>query len=557
VNFTKTSIFGIMSVAKIVKRFSLVTFPLLFFLTASVYGQSVTRGPYLQKVSDSSIHVLWSTDSLTDSYVFFGTVPASPTQVRFTSSDTNRHNVLIDSLIPNTTYYYAVGNQSGVFDSAVHFHFQTAPAIGSEEALRFWVTGDFGKGNTEQLDVLAAYNNYAGSNIANCWLWLGDNAYEDGTESDYQANVFDRYDSLMAYTPFFSTPGNHDYRSVSGAYVSHHSTHTGPYYDIVDVPISAELGGYPSSTEAYYSFNYGNAHFVSLNSEVQSTGSVNSDMEAWLHQDLSSDTSLWKIVFTHQPPYSKGSYDSDLSWELVIRGIRENYLPIFDQHDVDLILTGHSHAYERSLLIKEHYDVSTTLLPAMIVDGGSGDPNLGETYVKYTDSACAEGGAVYCIMGNSGSKTGFGNDKGLNHPVMHFSEAENSVGSLVLDIHGDTLLGTYLRETGAIPDKFRILKSACPTDIEVVEPGSFLFKPYNDYGKGEISVRIDISNRCNLAMKLYDMNGEKVYTHDFGTLPEGKHFHSLNTSSFSTGMYLMVFSNGNRSISKKVFKLNF
>ena len=327
-----------MSVAKIVKRFSLVTFPLLFFLTASVYGQSVTRGPYLQKVSDSSIHVLWSTDSLTDSYVFFGTVPASPTQVRFTSSDTNRHNVLIDSLIPNTTYYYAVGNQSGVFDSAVHFHFQTAPAIGSEEALRFWVTGDFGKGNTEQLDVLAAYNNYAGSNIANCWLWLGDNAYEDGTESDYQANVFDRYDSLMAYTPFFSTPGNHDYRSVSGAYVSHHSTHTGPYYDIVDVPISAELGGYPSSTEAYYSFNYGNAHFVSLNSEVQSTGSVNSDMEAWLHQDLSSDTSLWKIVFTHQPPYSKGSYDSDLSWELVIRGIRENYLPIFDQHDVRLAL---------------------------------------------------------------------------------------------------------------------------------------------------------------------------------------------------------------------------
>jgi hypothetical protein len=431
---------------------------MLMLTGGGVTAQSVTRGPYLQSATDSSIRIMWSTDSLTQSWVYFGTSISTLNAIDSNVSDTANHDVLVDSLIPNTTYYYAVGDELGQILFDTNYHFKTAPIVGSTDPMRFWVTGDFGKGNPEQLDVMNSYIAYAGTQHTDAWLWLGDNAYEDGTQADYQANVFDKYDSIMPYLPIFPNPGNHDYRSVVGAYITHH----GPYLDIVHVPENGELGGVPSSTEAYYSFDYGNVHLVSLNSEVQSTGAINPDMEAWLAQDLAANNLKWTVVFTHQPPYSKGSYDTDISWELGIRGIREVYLPILEQYDIDLLLSGHSHNYERSMLIKGHYDISPLFTPAMLINGSTGNPDLGERYTKYTDTACANGGTIYCVMGNSGSKTGVGNDKGLNHPVMHFSEAEDNVGSFVLDVHGDTLAGAYLRHTGVIPDRFQIIKRVAP-----------------------------------------------------------------------------------------------
>ena len=95
-------------------------------------------------------------------------------------------------------------------------------------------------------------------------------------------------------------------------------------------------------TEAYYSFDYGNIHFIVLdgNSRARPAGGP---MLTWLEADLQATTADWVIAFWHHPPYSKGLlHDSDVEQREI--DMRENVLPILEAYGVDLVLTGHSHS---------------------------------------------------------------------------------------------------------------------------------------------------------------------------------------------------------------------
>jgi 3',5'-cyclic AMP phosphodiesterase CpdA len=93
-------------------------------------------------------------------------------------------------------------------------------------------------------------------------------------------------------------------------------------------------------------------------------------MLTWLENDLAATDKQWIIAYWHHPPYSKGSHDSDLeTWSIEMR---TNVLPILEAHGVDLVLTGHSHSYERSYLLNGHYGSSTTLTSGMVLDAGDG-----------------------------------------------------------------------------------------------------------------------------------------------------------------------------------------
>ena len=132
--------------------------------------------------------------------------------------------------------------------------------------------------------------------------------------------------------------------------------------------------------------------------------------------------------------------------------MRRNVLPILDAYNVDLVLTGHSHSYERSYLLSGHYDFSGTLTPEMVLDDGSGRANESGAYVKPTGLKQAREGAVYVVAGSSGK-----NLPGLhNHPAMFLSL--NKLGSLVIDVNGNRLDLRFLRETGVIDDYFSIVK---------------------------------------------------------------------------------------------------
>lgn len=406
------------------------------------YATEVTRGPYLQMASDSAMTLRWRTDSNTDSVVHYGSSPTDLGHTVSVSGNTTEHEVRLGGLAPLTQYYYSIGSSGETLAGGDNsYRFTTSPTPGSVVPTRVWLIGDAGTANSNQAAVYNAYLNYPGADNTNLWIMLGDNAYSDGTDSQYQAAVFDMYPELLRRSPLWSTLGNHDGHSADSA------TESGPYYDIFTLPKNAEAGGVASGTEAYYSFDYGDIHFICLDS-YDSDKSPNGAMLTWLQNDVAATDKQWVIAFWHHPPYSKGSHDSDTSSDMV--SVRENFLPILEDYGVDLVFSGHSHAYERSYLIDSHYGLSSTFSSAHKVDGGDGREDGDGAYDK--SGATSHGGAVYTVAGSSGKTSG----GSLNHPAMFASL--NQLGSVVLDVDGNRLDATFLRDDGSVGDYYTLIK---------------------------------------------------------------------------------------------------
>lgn len=420
-------------------------------------GASVTRGPYLQMGTSTSAVVRWRTDVATGSRVRYGAAPESPTGIADGAAGVTEHAVTVTGLSPNTVYYYSVGTATETLagGDATYF-FKTHPIPGTSVPTRVWVLGDSGTANASAQSVRNAYTTFAGTRATDVWLMLGDNAYSNGTDAEYQAAVFNMYPGFLKQAFLWPTLGNHDTAGSSNPPA------TLPYYQIFDLPVNAEAGGTASGTEDYYSFDRGNVHFVCLDS-MTSDRSSTGPMATWLANDLAATTEQWVIAFWHHPPYSKGSHDSDAESQLV--EMRTNFLPILEDYGVDLVLTGHSHSYERSFLLDGHYGASGTLAPSMIKDGGSGRPSGTGAYSKPTGGLAGHEGAVYAVAGSSGQASG----GALNHPAMYISL--NNLGSMVLDVDGNQLDAKFLRETGAVADSFTIVKgAAAPTPTPTPVP---------------------------------------------------------------------------------------
>jgi hypothetical protein len=162
----------------------------------------------------------------------------------------------------------------------------------------------------------AATANLIGQLRPTAVLTLGDNQYENGTLAAYKA-VFDptwgKYRSIM-----YPAVGNHEYQT-SGA--------TG-YFSYFGVP-------------AYYSFNLGDWHVVSLDSECQWIGTcrAGSPEERWLLADLAAHPSQCTLVYWHEPSFSSGEHGDASQMTAIWADLAANH--------VDVVLTGHNHDYER------------------------------------------------------------------------------------------------------------------------------------------------------------------------------------------------------------------
>jgi len=425
-------------------------------LIAGAGGPLLNRGPYLQSGAPTSVTVCWRTDDQADGRVWYGLSPDVLDTVVDDPASVLRHSVPLTGLSPGTTYYYAVGTSAGVLRGGdATYRFTTAPPAGTRQPARVWVIGDSGTADANAAAVLARYRQHVDGEPAQVWLMLGDNAYNSGTQAEFDVAVFDMYPQVLRDTVLWPTLGNHDAMSADSP------SESGPYYSIFVLPRDGEAGGVPSGTEAYYSFDYANVHFICLDSE-DSDRSAGGAMMTWLAADLADTLQDWIIAFWHHPPYSKGSHDSDDPADSGgrMRDMREIALPILEAGGVDLVLTGHSHSYERSYLLNGHYDVSATLDPGtMILDGGDGDPGGDGAYRKLEDTSNA--GTVYAVAGSSG-QTGGGP---LNHPVMHVSL--NTLGSMLLDIDDNRLHAAFLDADGAVRDSFAIVHTPeCLGDLD-------------------------------------------------------------------------------------------
>ena len=473
------------SLARIHPSAAALILALTVFTTTTAEGQTVTRGPYLQLGTPASVVVRWRTSSPTNSRVLYGDAPGNLTSSASDAAVTTEHLVTVSGLLPGTRFFYAVGTSSQVLagDDASHF-FVTSPPADSTGPLRCWVLGDSGTADANARAVRDAYSAFAGSVHTDLWLLLGDNAYPDGTDAQYQAAVFSMYPDMLRKSVLWPTLGNHDGHTADSA------TQTGPYYDMFTLPRSAEAGGLASGTEAYYSFDFANIHFVCLES-YETDRSTNGAMLRWLDEDLARTTKQWVIAFWHHPPYSKGSHNSDTEIELV--EMRQNALPILEGHGVDLVLSGHSHSYERSFLIDGHYGVSSTFSASMKVGGGDGRTDGNGAYSKVAPGPSPHAGAVYVVAGSSGQVSG----GLLNHPAMFISI--NRLGSMVLDVSGSRLDAAFLDSSGAVADHFTMLKGAgsppaAPGDLTAVaSSASEIALSWTDHSADEAEFLIERS----------------------------------------------------------------
>lgn len=434
----------------------------IFLLSNTAFSQDLVRGPYLQNLAPESIHILWRTSEPVKGKVCVGATPDNLNLVYSSTTNDINHNVKINNLKPNTKYYYAIGYDNiTLAGENISHHFTTSPAFGDDsKPVKIWVTGDFGSKNTNQVEVKKSFENSNHIDNTNLWLWLGDNAYRSGTDEEYQERVFSidyGYDSILRFLPFFAVPGNHDYRSVDRK--SDPKNRIGTYYDIIDTPTEGQSGGVPSNTKMYYSFDYGNIHFVALNSEAYKPGKLNlSPMITWLRSDLKQNNKKWLVVFFHQPPYSKGSHNSDRRFTRRMSAMRKVVNPILEGYGTDLVLCGHSHVYERSYLIQGHYGKSKSFNKEKhLLQNKSGYFSEGEHYIKNTEGTISNQGTVYVVVGNSGQSA---HNPSLGHPVFYYEEGGPGVcGSLIIDVDGDRLDATYLKKDGSVGEVFTIIKS--------------------------------------------------------------------------------------------------
>ena len=218
-------------------------------------------------------------------------------------------------LTPDTVYCYDVKTGSAASE---RLGFRTAPAAGSGAPVRFIAFGDSGGGGDDQ----TALRDQMATVPFDFMIHTGDIPYDGGTRAAFEQRFFGVYADYLKYFPVFPASGNHEYDSADAA----------PFREVFVLP---ENGG-PDGIERWYSYDWGDVHFVALDTER--TGPVQA---AWLDADLTANQLPWTIVYWHKPPFSSGEHGSD-------GGARTYFVPILEKHQVPLVLNGHDHDYERT-----------------------------------------------------------------------------------------------------------------------------------------------------------------------------------------------------------------
>ena len=272
----------------------------------------------------------------------------------------------LTGLEPMTRYSYAVKTDAG--RSAV-YSFTTGPRAGSPAPFTFLVFGDSQSGVPLKPDYSAWHETvtaaYARNPDARFLMNVGD-FVETGHYYMHWNNWFAAARNVIACIPEMPVQGNHE------TYVDAEAKTTAkPAYLTAQFRVFANgpegLGGQT------YSFDYGDAHFVVLDSqedeEAKIAGPILPKQAAWLADDLTRSSKTWKLVFFHKTPfYNKAARANELLKSLIC--------PVCESHGVDLVFNGHDHGISRTYPIKNNRLLSRP-----------GD------------------GTVYYVTGRSGAKT--------------------------------------------------------------------------------------------------------------------------------------------------------
>ena len=208
-------------------------------------------------------------------------------------------------------------------------------------------------------------------------VWTsGDNAYENATDSDYATKYAPTWGRHRSRTR--PVPGNHEYQTPNAA----------GYFNYF-CPTATNCVFPGGTQQKYYSYNLGNWHIVSLNSEIELTS--DSTQMQWLRNDLTTNTGRCIAAVFHKPYYSSGTSHSR---ELAMKP----FWDILYAARADIILNGHEHVYER--FAKQNADgaaVANGIRQFTVGTGGAGANTFGTISPNSQARGTAQGVAKFTL----------------------------------------------------------------------------------------------------------------------------------------------------------------
>ena len=273
------------------------------------------------------------------------TARAEVTTARVTGSSRYYCRATFDGLRPDTSYRY-----TALLDGRATVSGTTRTGFEGAEPFRFTAYGDQGCGEAQQAVVRTV-----GSLNPRLNLMCGDLCYADNRGAGGPGQVFDagkwdlwleQNDPVTATVPFLTVPGNHE---MEPGYAMH------GYAGFLS---RVNLGGAsPLDLPTATSMRLGNVQFVGLDTNDVSfeipanRGWTEGRQTRWLRQQLSMARNEgsgvdWIVAFMHASPFSTNSTHASEG------GVLSQWVPLFDQFSVDLVISGHNHCYERTAPIR-------------------------------------------------------------------------------------------------------------------------------------------------------------------------------------------------------------
>lgn len=307
----------------------LVSFSLLVMISLSIQASAaMVMSPYLQAVTENSVCVMVECDSKDPVTVEYGETTAysktaiTEVTVATTATPTTYvHRIILKGLKPNSIYHYRARQNALVCSN--DYYFQSAVNPGT--SFKFAALADFRNGTRIHEEIAErikaahpAFSIYGGD-------VCGNNTYDSFKKEFFQPNEL----ALSSITPFFNVPGNHEGWTANTKAFTQAPQSKGP-------------------GQGYYSFDYGDVHFVGINNEVSC--SEGSPQWNFVKNDLASTKRRWKIVFFHRPAYCAGGHGED-------RAMKEMTTKLFEPNKVNVVIAGHSHFYQHSLVNGIHHFV--------------------------------------------------------------------------------------------------------------------------------------------------------------------------------------------------------
>jgi hypothetical protein len=340
-------------------------------LAAATGVATLLRAPYVQNVKTNGLTIVWTTVEDGPSEVRYGQsdfsqVAAATSSFFTTPSDPPYdayyvHQADLTGLSPDTAYQYQIVTNEVNLTPGGSATTRTAKPT-TTSSFRVAVFGDSGlpvsnsnpAPKQPQLD-LATRLLQVQPDLA---VHTGDIVYDEASYDGFEWRYFQVYDDLLKSVWIAPSIGNHDEQYNQGR-------------SFANVFVNPPNATNVADREQYYSFDYGNAHFVMLsNYRSVSTGSA---QYTWLQNDLAQAASnpnlFWKFVVFHEPAYATDTSQKPKDNASIV----QSFVPLFEQYGVNVVLNGHWHNYERSKPIRNG-QVSTIAAGGIVylVTGGGG-----------------------------------------------------------------------------------------------------------------------------------------------------------------------------------------